>query len=99
MTQKEKMVISKWNRENTIKNDMADYKFLQIQELCKQNELTVYCNLEENMKQLINAIVQDKKEIKYNDNVISLGDLMLVYAEYYELKGHFKSLRNLIHKL
>lgn len=99
MTQKEKMVMAEWNRENTTNNDIADYKFSQFQDLCKQNGLNVYCNIQDNMIQLLTAIIQDKKEIRYNGNVVTLENLLLEYATFHNLKGHCACAFNLISKL
>lgn len=99
MNMKEKQAIKNWNVENTKKGELADFKFFQMQEICKENNLVVYCNMEQNLKSVLECILKFGKSVTYRNNELTLENVLDLYKDYVSCKSSLETMLDLIHEL
>lgn len=99
MNKREKDGFANWNAKQTKNKNIADYKFSQMQEICMENNLTVHCNLEDNLMQLLNILLKNNEILYYKHKEITMYDLLKMYREYIECSTGFNCLIELLNIL
>ena len=89
MTAKEKANFKVWNIETGKSKELADQRFKQLQDMCKEYGLIVSCCAESNVIQLLHTSIDIDLKARVNK----------IYKEYIEYSTKFETLLEVVHVL